>query len=155
MQKILAIVLVSLMATALVAQAAAKREEPKGPSPAQIEKANDKATFAPEDTAVHKVPTGSVKFIPAKIGDFNEAQIAKGVILGKLESPHKTVDGLPIGTYHAYVCKEGGEWVVYYCKGTDVVGKAKSIEKVDHTFHKPEFNENGHAIFYWVLKFSW
>ena len=158
MQKFIAIVLVSLMATALVAQAAAKKEAPKaGPTPAQIEKANDKVAFATEDTAVLKLPEnrGETKFIPAKIGDFDEAQIAKGVIIGKLVAAYRTVDGMPAGTYHAYVCKEADGWWIYYTQGKGVFAKAKSVEKVDHTFNKPSFSENGHAIFYWVLKFSW
>ncbi|MGA2498931.1 MAG: hypothetical protein ABSH20_14410 [Tepidisphaeraceae bacterium] len=158
MQKILAIVFVSLLATGLVAQAAAKKEAPKGgPTPAQLEKANDKAAFAKEDTAVHKLPEnqGEVHFIPAKLADFSNAQLASGAIIGKLDTPHKTVDGIAPGLYHAYVCKEGDKWCIYYCSGTEVIGKAKSVEKIDDSTNKPSFVENGHAVRYWILKFSW
>jgi hypothetical protein len=144
-------VLVAMVSVGLMGAAAASR----GPTAAELDRANAQCELNNENTVTHKYSSGlELKFVPAKIGDMNDTERARGVIIGKLITPKETPDGLKADTYRAYLCKEGGKWCVYWIQGNKVIAKASSCVVMDDNAHEPRLVENSSKIHYWEVKFS-
>jgi hypothetical protein len=127
----------------------------KEPTAAELDRANKACALNTDNTAIHKLSGGDeVKFVPAKIGDLNDTERAKGCILGKLIAPRKTPGGLAAETYRAYLCKEQGTWCVYWIQDTKIIAKA-TCEHSNDNQHEPEFQDSGKMIRYWEVKFSY
>jgi hypothetical protein len=155
MRKNIAWIAVLLLAFAPAAFAAKGEKGDKGPSAAQIAKANERATFDKDNMCAHTNAKGKkATFCPADIGHLNDEERGKGCIIGKLDTERNTEDGLTPGQYHVYMRREGSKWQIFYVQKDQVIAQAKSVKQNMDNEHKPSFVEAGTRIRYWELQFS-
>jgi hypothetical protein len=147
-----ALALIAVLGLAAVPAMAAK----DGPSKGQVAKADANAKFDKGNAASHTHGgTGkTVKFIPADVSHLNSEEMAKGAILGKIDTERNTKDGLTPGKYSVFIRKPGQKWQVFYCKDDVVVAEAGDVEQNLDNEHKPRFADGGNSIRYYKIKFT-
>jgi hypothetical protein len=149
-----ALALIAVLGLAAVPAAMAAKVK-NGPTKGQVAKAGANVKFDKSNAVTHHHSNGkAVTFVPADVGHLNSEEMAKGAIIGKLETERATKDGLEPGVYRVYIRKPGGRWEIFYCQDDAPVAEASDVEQNLDNEHKPRFADGGNSIRYYKIKFS-